>query len=576
MWQGVFFVGIPTVAASILTSAVDGWLGGRLTPNRSSLLALTCEVLVVGLLTFAGAVALVTPLGQNFVFDALLMALASIFALRLLVVMSVSRHSPLVAAVPASLQTVVAAVFLFVYSGTIRYLEVGDAEGPFVDALLARQAAAPPELTVVVPGDFWRLAAFCVIYGVAVYAFVKTIDRPWQRSLGVSVLDFIGGFIGHLAEGTDELEEFFEEIGEEAVVPVTVFAARTADGTEKARFVLPMIHPGPMGEIGGGNLPNRVARQAEGLCFPPHATAGHDFNLVTEREVDTVLAEAARAHDRLDYGTEASRSVRVQAGEAKVLAQAVGDALLLVNTYAPNPADDVQYGVGLSAVAEARSERFDEVLLVDAHNCNDGLEGDDLGHVTPGSSRSFDMMQAVEEAADRLRDAPQHRLELGVAWDETDWEPEDGIGPLGIRVATFDAGGQVTAYVLVDGNNMAPGVRRRIVDAVSDLPEVDAVEAMTTDTHVVNKVDAENQVGEAVDVGDLVATVLDVTERSLADREPVEAGMASENAEVTVFGNDRTETLASHANAMVPMGGALAATVTLAALSLSVFILLFV
>jgi putative membrane protein len=576
MWQGVFYVGIPTVVASLLTSVVDRRLGGRLTHNRSSLLALTCELVVVALLTAAGLVALVTPLGQNFVFDVLLLALASIFALRLLVVMGVSRHSPLVAAIPASLQTVVAAVLLFVYSGTIRYIEVGPSRGPLVDAFLARQEAAPPELLVVAPKDFPLLGVICVMYGVAVVVFVRVVDHPWQRSLGVSVLDFIAGFIGHLAEGTNELEEFFDEIGEEAIVPVTVLSARRTDGSEKLRFLLPMIHPGPMGQIGGGNLPNRMAEETEGVCFPPHATAGHDFNLVTEREVDTLLAGAAKARDRIGFRAGASKSVRVGAGEAKLLAQAIGDGLLLINTYAPGCADDIEYGVGMSALVRARSGRFEDAMLVDAHNCNDGLEGDDLGHVAPGSVRSFDMMQAVENATERLADAPQYPLSVGVAWDLTDWTPEDGVGPLGIRVAVFEVDGQVTAYVLVDGNNMAPGVRERILEAVCGQEPVDNVEAMTTDTHVVNTVSAENQVGDNLDVDRLVEVILDVTGRALADLEPVRAGMASENTRVTVFGNDRTETLASHANAMVPMAGGLAAAVTLGAVSLSVLILLFV
>ncbi len=44
---------------------------------------------------------------------------------------------------------------------------------------------------------------------------------------------------------------------------------------------------------------------------------------------------------------------------------------------------------------------------------------------------------------------------------------------------------------------------------------------------------------------------------------------ATERAEVTVFGNDRTETLASHANAMISMGGALAAMFILAVTAIS-------
>jgi putative membrane protein len=570
-WEGIFYIGIPTVIASVGTAGVDRFLGGKLTPNRSSLLALVCEVIVVVIVTTAAVIAVLTPLGQTFVFDALVVALSSIFAFRLLVVMAVSRSSLLVAAVPASIQTVASAVLLFVYSGTVRFLEVG---GPLLQAYLmpylARADRAPPELLVVGPDHFTLLALTSLVYATGVYAFVRVIDRPWERSLGVSMLDFLRGFIGHIAEGSRELEDFFEQLGQEAIVPVTVLSFRRLDGTEKARWILPMIHPGPMGEIGGGNFPERVASRTEGLAFPPHATAGHDFNLVTEREVDTILDAADRAHDRITYSREATPSVRVQSGEAKMLAQGFEDSALLVSTYAPGFADDVEYAVGLSAAAEARTTGLDDVLLVDAHNSNNGLDGADLGHVTPGSKRSFDMIAAAGEAGRRLATGPRADLELGIAQDPTPWTPRDGIGPLGIRVAVTAVADQTTAYVLVDGNNMVPGLRDRLVDRLDD--RVDVSEVMTTDTHIVNTVEADNQVGAAIDHGEFLDLVDDLVAEALADREPVSAGMAMERAEVTVFGNDRTETLASHANAVVSMGGALAAAVILAAMAVSVLI----
>ncbi|MFC6836617.1 DUF2070 family protein [Halomarina ordinaria] len=567
-WQGLFYIGVPTVVASVLTPSVDSRLGGQLTPNRASLLALFCELVTVAVMTVAGVVAVLTSFGQGFVFDALLAALASVFAIRLLVVMAVSRKSLLVAAVPASIQTVAGALLLFVYSGTMTYLEIG---GPVLRSYLSRPEHAPDVFTAIAPQDFLLLAAMCVLYGGATWLFVVTIDTPWRRSLGVSVLDFLRGFVGHIAEGSRELEDFFEQLGEEAVVPVTVLSFRTANG-EKARFVLPMIHPGPMGEIGGGNLPARVAASSEGMAFPPHATAGHDFNLVTEREVDTIIEAADRAHRRIEYGGEGTGSVRTRDGEASILGQAFGDAALLVATYAPSFADDVEYAVGLSAAAEARTSGLDAVMLVDAHNSNDGLDGDDLGHVTPGSRRSFSMIQAAGEAGRRLAAAERVPLRLGVAWDRTPWTPAEGIGPLGVRVACVEAGDQRTAYVLVDGNNMEPGVRDRLVDAVTAETGVEMVEVMTTDTHIVNTVEADNQVGAAVPLADLEALVVDLVAESVADLEPVEAGMAVERCEVTVFGNDRTETLASHANAMVAMGGVLAAALILVVSAVSVLI----
>jgi putative membrane protein len=326
-----------------------------------------------------------------------------------------------------------------------------------------------------------------------------------------------------------------------------------------------------MGEIGGGNLPQRIAEASSGLAFPPHATAGHDFNLVTEREVDTLIDAAADAYDSIEYTDTATPAVRTQEGEAKLLGQAFDDDALLVSTFAPEFADDIEYAVGLSAAAEARVEGLDDVLLADAHNCNNGLQGDDLGHVYPGSERSFQMIQAAGAAARDLAAADDEPLSLGVAWDRTTWRPADGIGPLGVRVAVAEVGDQRTAYVLVDGNNMDPGLREELLDALA-AEGVDRAEIMTTDTHIVNTVESTNQVGAAIDWDDLTGLVADLAADAIDDLEPVEAGMASERAEVTVFGNDRTETLASHANAVIAMGGAVAGLAVFATVLVSVLI----
>ncbi|AAV46603.1 unknown [Haloarcula marismortui ATCC 43049] len=567
-WQGVFLIGLPTSIASAVTPWVDRQLGGQLTPNRATLLAVICELITIAMLTIAGVIAVFTVrLGQNFVFDVLLVALASIFAFRLLILMAVSRHSLLKATIPASVQTVTAAVLLAIYSGATAFI----LEDPMLREYLSRPEEVPPQVQGFIPEDFIILAVICVIYALAVWLFLVVIDQPWRSSLGVSALDFLRGFIGHIAEGTRELEEFFEEIGEEAVVPVTLLSVRRPDGEEKARFVLPMIHPGPMGEIGGGNLPRRVAESADGLAFPPHATAGHDFNLVTEREVDKILSTAETAYQNIEYDSQATAGHRVTEGEATLTGQAFGSDALVVNTYAPGCADDVEYAVGLSAMSEARADGLDDVLLVDAHNCNDGLEGDDLGHVVPGSQRSFDMLHGAGQLGSLLTDAETGQLRCGVAWDETPWKPEEGIGPLGIRVCVFEVNDQRTAYVLIDGNNMEPGLRQRIIDAAEG---VDTMEVMTSDTHIVNTVEAENQVGQVISEKEIVALIGDLVDRAIADLEPVEAGMASEQATVTVFGNDRTETLASTANAMVSMGGALAAAFILIVMTVSVLIFL--
>ncbi len=561
-YRGMVYVGLPTVIAAFLTPPVDRLLGGQLTYNRSALLAFVCEVIVVAFLVTAAATVTLIGVDQSLVSNALVVGLASIFALRLFVIMAVSRRSLPIATVSASIQTAAAAVLGLVYSGAIGYLS---SEGLMSDVSGVSSAGL-----VVLPSDFVLLGTLCVVYAAAVWAFLRGIDRPWRRSLGVSVLDFVRGFVGHTAAGSDELEAFFETLGEEAVVPVTVLSIRRLDGSEKARFVVPAVHPGPMGEIGGGNLPTRIATETDGLAFVPHAAAGHDFNLVTEGEVDTLVAAATRAADRIEYGRLATHSDRDREGDSAVLGQAIGDDALLVATHAPEPADDIAFAVGISVRAEARAAGLNDAVFVDAHNCNDGLDGTAPGRIAPGSRRSVDLMTATDRLATRLAAAERGALSVGVAAADTDWTPEEGIGPLGIRVAVFEVDGRRTVYVLVDGNNMEPGLRERIVAAI----DADEAEVMTTDAHVVNTVSAANQVGSAIEHERLIERIVGLQKEAEGDLEPVKAGLATDTAEVTVFGDDRTEALAATANAMVQIGGVLLLVVVGAAMAVSVLIFL--
>ena len=567
-WRGVFFIGLPTLVASILTAPLDNALGGRMTSNSASLLALVSELVLIVVLLTAGLLSILFGYTQEFVLDTLIVGLAAIFALRLFVILAISQRK-LRSMIPASIQTVAAAALLFIYSGTLTYLQVG---GPFLEVFFARPDHTALQLQdSIYPFDFVLLGVICGIHAAAVIGFVRIIDWPWRSSLGVSVLDFVQGFLGHLAGYSQELEEFFVDLGEKATVPVSVLSVRRPNGEEKARFVLPMIHPGPMGDIGGGNLPVRLAETADGLSFAPHATAGHDFNLVTEREVETICETVEDAVDSIEYTDTATEGVRVTEGEATLTGHRIGDDAVLVTTFSPGCADDIEFSVGLTAASKAQSSGLDNVMIVDAHNCNDGLSGGDIGHIVPGSERSFDMIGASETAGNRLVGRGQKQLHVGTAWDETAWEAEDGIGPLGIRVAVFEVDGDRTAYILFDGNNMDPGLREDMLDT---LDSVDRAEVMTSDTHIVNSVEAENQIGDGLPEDELNGIVESLVTEAIADLEPVEAGMATERAEVTVFGNDRTETLASTANAMIPMATGLAAAFLFAVFSVSALLFL--
>ncbi|MFL2521512.1 MAG: DUF2070 family protein [Halobacteriales archaeon] len=579
MVLGVFFIGVPTLLASFFTPPIDRILGGKITYNRSSLLALVCEIIVVVCLLFAKVVDLLFNI-ESVVYVVLIASLAIIFAFRLAIVMAISHKNPIIASIPASIQTVTAAAIYAVAQSQVVKNGVGPdlLIGPGSGKLYFQSYAMGPKnsiteiISVGIQGELLLLVGMSIIYALGVWGLIVIIDRPWRKTLGVSGFDFIRGFIDYIAEDSRGLEDFFESIGESAVIPVTVMSYRDLEGKQKACFSLPMLHPGPMGTIGGGNLPESLARDTVGMAFTPHATAGHDFNLTTAREVDSILSVVKRATEDVELYESATMSVRSRVGEAEIVGQMFGDSAMLIVTYSPGCADDIDYAVGLSTMAEARGQGLRNVMLIDAHNCNNGTRGGEIGHVTPGSQRSFDLFEAAKEVSKKLVQEDQNSFELGVAWDKTKWGLEEGMGPLGIRVAVIKSGDQETAYVQIDGNNMDPGLRDRIVEE-NEL--VDEIEIITTDTHIVNTIDAVNQVGQRIPHNELIGKIQELIKEAKEDYESVVAGMASRKTTVTVFGNDMTETLASHANAMISMGGALTAAMIIATVSISILLFLF-
>ena len=58
------------------------------------------------------------------------------------------------------------------------------------------------------------------------------------------------------------------------------------------------------------------------------------------------------------------------------------------------------------------------------------------------------------------------------------------MGPGGITAIVVQVENQKTAYIVIDGNNMIPGLREKILDALATLG-FDASEVFTTDTHAV-------------------------------------------------------------------------------------------
>ena len=532
---GLILIGLPAVLAAAFTHPLARLLRGTMTVNRSALLAFVGAIIVsifcvVGaLISFVG--------GWQLTISAYVMSLGAVFAFRILVLTAITTKSLVRNVVPASLQTVFGALFLPLFGAT---------------------------------GYVVNLVAVSIVFTLGALAFIRYMDAPLRRSFGVSGMDFIRGYITQTVEGAPGMEDFFKKIGETVEVPVTTLAF-VANKRLKATFVIPAVHPGPMGEIGGGNLPVRIAKNLDGgEIFVPHGTATHDFNLVSATESLKIIDAAARALRNTHYCSDASKSIRVQKGAIKLLAQRFGNSILFISTLSPESTEDIEYGLGLVASAEARTQGAEFSALVDAHNCTAAF----ASSIWAGTKNSFDLIAAIREASTRLMrsELVKGETKLGIATRGPILAREEGMGDLGTQVALVDVAGQRTAYVLIDANNIVPNFRDIVVSAL----KVDEAEVMTTDNHVVNFSSGVNSLGVNADIGVLLRMILELADEAEANLEPVSFGMNTEQASgVSVFGSRKTAQLASTVNAMMAMGGALAISLLIAAVAISLLLVLF-
>lgn len=534
--QGVVILGVPAVLSAFLTKPLSEVFGKKMSYNRSALVALSSLFIISLISLITGLIAYATNTPYNYTILALCLSL--VFALRLLILLGISINSFPKVLVPASIHTVFSGLLLayFLQSSQVTF----------------------------------ALAVSSVIFVSAAAIFVKFVDYPMVKSFGVSSFDFVQDFIAHISEGSPEMEEFFDKIGESIDAPISVVAFKRPDGSDKALIITPYVHPGPMGEIGGGNLPAIIASAfPDKTVLVPHGTASHDFNLVTADESQKVIEAARKALARIEYSTTASRSIRETVDDCHVLGQRFGDSVFLVSTRAPMTTDDIEFSVGFTAMAEARVAGSRAATIIDAHNCMEPL----ASPIEPGSRDSYNIIRACANASKRLLSTETVPLRVGVASSPPICTRLEGMGDLGIRVAVVETQGQRTAYVVIDGNNMVTGLREKIIEK---LP-VDDAEVMTTDTHVVNTLSPVNYVGQNMDREVLVAKIAELVDKAIADLEPVSVGMEIEIAEnLRVFGSHKIAKLASTANAMVAMAGAFAGAVIVAALSLTILILSFV
>ena len=399
-----------------------------------------------------------------------------------------------------------------------------------------------------------------VIFILAIYSFITVVESPMKKNLGIGILDLLSLFIAHMNEGSKSLESLFDNMGEPISTVVTFISFRTKKGI-KSLFVSPSVHPGPLGDIGGSNMPTILAERFNHFTMIAHGPSTHVFNPVATRELDKIESAIKTGLEKVEYSPKATLFKRYKEEKANIGVQFFNKGMVILSTFAPEGSDDIEFGVGLTMMTQSKSRcKVQDSIIVDCHNSFTP----ESGGVLPGNDEVFEIITAIDKI-----DLENEYYDIKVGCYENpmnDLGKNEGVGESGIKTMVIEVANQKTAYILFDSNNMEIGFRAEIIDTVKELG-IDEVEVMTTDTHSVNTISrGYNPIG-LTKRAEITEYIKESVIKAIDDLEEVEVGTGTEKIEnLKTFGPTNSTELISTISSIVAVSKIIAPVLFISAI----------
>lgn len=387
------------------------------------------------------------------------------------------------------------------------------------------------------------LSSFVLLAGI--YLFFYLINAPMKRTFGVASTDAVSMFFSQWFYNKKDIENTFRKVGETVTTYISLFLFRRDDGDYA--FIVPCIHFGPFGNLGGSNfsflVPQELGKKHGLKSFVFHGSATHDLNPVSASELrkvtdacEKILGEAKPVPGRVSLKCSST-------GDATAQILDFGDSAFIGMTRAPKTTEDMSLGMGMALMATAE-KKLHMAAVADQHNSETG----EIEYVEPGTRMGFHYLEALGDAVSKK--GSKKPLKVGFAFGASD---SRRIGPAGIKVAVFGTE-PLYAIILIDANGITPSFRRKIMGAVDSALRArgtgEVLSAVyTTDTHKVNSV--QGTVNPLVDDGELLVQAAALATEAAEDMREAKFFSQKTTMGIRVLGAKQAIEIVSTINAIV-------------------------
>ncbi len=524
---GTWIIFIPSIITIPLSCRLSQVLSKKLTCKRSAYLAMFSSIILAVFLILGTLFTRINPIMS---INLILYGFVFVLALRAFVLRATHPYTNIGIMTLASVHFVIGLIALYY--------------APYLGILPGQIALASLIIKSILP--------LSIIFGGMIF-FFALLNAPMKRNFNVDAISLISSFIEHWFDKTDLLEKRLKAFSEKTDTIVGVIAFRTKKGL-KALYLVPVVHPGPFGFIGGGKLTKHIVEHIEpktgATVLIGHGTATHDLNPVDTESLNKINKAVLENIKNIKYSDKGTSPVRVKEESYQVLGIKLDNTILAVSTFSPNPTEDIDASIGLALSSEMGGGK-NKVVYADAHNCYwSGKYA-----IFSGNSKVFMMLGAAKKLKTALSRKKPKNIKVGVYVDPLkEYSLKEGVGPTGLRALVIGTGDTKTALVIFDANNMKKGLREKILEQIKRMG-FDEAEVMTTDSHCVNNVrGGENPLGKRIPEKEIIKRSVTAVKRALEDMEPAEVGGEIIKVKgLNVFGPQKAAELTATINSVIAM-----------------------
>lgn len=377
---------------------------------------------------------------------------------------------------------------------------------------------------VTLRGELSRAIILLLLFSLADFIIYLAMGR--HRINGYRAPDLGTLFLQNWLERRKNIEEVFDKLStHENVHPRIVFLGDLA-------VVYTDLHYGPFSNTGSSELPGELSSLLSKLGYTAvtlHGFGSHDRNLASSRylgeylkKIYTTVMDAER--EELRY----HGALRLRGDDGWETLTLVFDRLSIVFVSRPGKGiDDIPYNLHLHYNVVARKKGLGDVVFIDSHN----WEKQEEFHIDA-------LAELIEETVNKALELKKSRpsVEVLSRYKCIKTNAPGLINGDSCIIEVTGEGRERVILLYLRGNNMEPGLRDRLVEALRGITGADHVEVFTNDEHSETGIRSSLAYVPVHESPELVRDILEATRGLMT--EPYERGAqySSSRFDIKVMG----------------------------------------